>query len=218
MTDTRTAVENLTDFVPLMQPQRVVLVTSRFRDGRINVAPFAWCTPVSQTPPMLALALVCTPRRQRSLINILREREFIVNLPGADLAERVIQASYYYPKGVNKLDCLGFKTAKAQVLDLPILLECRAHVECKLVQTVLTGDHATLIADVIAASYDPTLFDENLLLNLDRTRPLLQLRRYNLPDGQIHLFLDSVGCNSYSVAFPPGGIDEFGHPVADEED
>src|SRR5512133_1840279 len=95
-------VAHLREFIPLMQPSRPVLVTSRFANGRINVAPFSWCIPVSLDPPMLGLALLTTPRRQRSLINILREGQFVVNMPGPDLAPRVAAASYWYPKGVNK--------------------------------------------------------------------------------------------------------------------
>lgn len=218
MPKTKVPVANLWDFIPLLQPSRPVLVTTRFRDGRINVAPFSWCTPVSQKPPMLALALLTVPRRQRSLINILREGQFVVNVPGPDLAERLVKASYWYPKGVNKLEFLAFQTAPAQMLDLPILTECRAHIECRLTQAIPTGDHTTLIADVVAASYDPELYGGSLLLNLEKTAPLLHMRLFNVTDGQVHVFLTGTESRTYSVPFPPGALDAQGRPVADEED
>lgn len=211
-------VQNLSDFIPLLSPSRPILVTTRFRDGRINVAPFSWCTPVSQKPPILALALLTIPRRQRSLINILREGQFIVNLPGPDLAQRLVMASYWYPKGVNKLEFLAFETGQAQVLDLPVLAECRAHIECRLQQAIPTGDHTLLIADVVAASYDPEVFGQGMLLDLERAAPLLHLRHFNTTDGQVHVFFTGRESRTYNVPFPPGAIDALGRPTGDEED
>lgn len=167
---------------------------------------------------MLALALLTIPRRQRSLINILREGQFVVNVPGPDLARRVVEASYWYPKGVNKLEFLAFQTAPAQVLGLPILAECRAHVECKLVQAVPTGDHTILIADVVAASYDPDLYGAGMLLDLEKATPLLHMRLFNTADGQVHVFFTGTESRTYSVPFPPRAMDAQGRPVADEED
>lgn len=208
----------LCDFIPLMGPSRPVLVTSRFRDGTTNVAPFSWCVPVSQKPPMLALALLTTPRRQRSLINILRDIEFVVNVPGPELAERMVEASYWYPKGVNKLEFLHFKTAPAQVVGVPVLTECRAHIECRLVQALPIGDHTTLIAEVVAAAYDSGLYGPGYLLNLGKTSPLLHLRHYNTSDGQVHVFYTGSQCRTANVPFPPGGMDSMGRPTGDEED
>ena len=218
MSNARCAVKNLREFIPLMQPSRPVLVTSRFANGRFNVAPFSWCTPVSQDPPMLALALLTTPRRQRSLINILRDGQFVVNMPGPDLASRLVASSYWYPKGVNKLEQLGFETSPAQTMELPLLSECRAHMECRLVQSIVTGDHTTLIADVVAASYDPAAYGHGMLLDLDHAAPLLHLRNFLTGDGQVYVFLAGGESRAYNVPFPIGGMDALGRPTGDEED
>jgi flavin reductase (DIM6/NTAB) family NADH-FMN oxidoreductase RutF len=218
MSNAKCAVKHLREFIPLMQPSRPVLVTSRFANGRFNVAPFSWCTPVSQEPPMLALALLTTPRRQRSLINILRDGQFVVNLPGPDLATRLVAASYWYPKGVNKVEQLGFETAPAQAVDVPLLCECRAHLECRLVQPIVTGDHTTLIADVVAASYDPSAYGSGMLMDLNHAGPLLHLRNFLTGDGQVYVFLAGGESRTYHVPFPPGGMDAMGRPTGDEED
>jgi flavin reductase (DIM6/NTAB) family NADH-FMN oxidoreductase RutF len=213
-------VSKLGDFVPLLQPSRPVLVTSRFKDGRIDVAPFSWCIPASVSPPMLILALATIPRRQRSLLNILNNGEFVVNLPGAELAERLARSSYFYPKGINKLEHLDYQTAPGQVLDLPILTECRAHVECRLIEAIPTGDHTTLIANVVAASYESELYDDKMILKLDKAAPLMHLRHHLSPDGQgqTFYFLSADCIRSLYLDFPPGGLDANGRPVADEED
>jgi flavin reductase (DIM6/NTAB) family NADH-FMN oxidoreductase RutF len=216
----RVPVAKLIDFIPLLQPSRPVLVTTRFKDGRINVAPFAWCNPVSTNPPMLILALASKPRRQRSLLNILRDPQFVVNLPGAELAERMARASFFYPKGINKLEFLSFKNAQAEEVEVPILTECRAHIECRLTEAIPTGDHTLLIADVVAASYQSEFYDGNMILKTERTSPLLHLRHHlSCEDqGQTFYFLETAGIRSMYLAFPPGGLDANGRPVAGEED
>lgn len=211
-------VRSLGDFIPLLSPSRPILVTSRFRSGEINVAPFAWCTPVSARPPMLALALLTTPRRQRTLINILRERCFIVNIPTIEMGERVVCASYWYPRGVNKLRELGFQTEPAQVLDLPILSECRAHVECTLAQSVVTGDHTLLIADVVAASYNEGTFGPGMVMDLEKVNPLMHLRHFVTSEGQAHVFFTGDQTRVCYAPFPAGGMDSDGRPTGDEED
>ncbi len=218
MSQNKVPVDKLEDFIALLSPSRPILVTTRFRTGRINVAPFAWCTPVSAKPPMLALALLTTPRRQRSLINILREGQFVINIPTPELADRLIRASYWYPKGVNKLEELGFKTAPAQVLDLPILTECRAHVECRLTQSLVTGDHTLLVADVVAASYDEGTFGFGMMMNLEKVRPLLHLRHVVTREGQAHVFFTGDQTRISYTQFPEGGMDAEGRPTGDEED
>ncbi len=218
MSQKKVPVEKLDDFVPLLSPSRPILVTTRFATGRINVAPFAWCTPISVKPPMLTLALLKTPRRQRSLINILRDGQFIINIPTPELAERVVRASYWYPKGVNKLEELGFTTGPAQVLDLPILTECRAHVECRLKDSLTPGDHTLLIADVVAASYDEGTFGPGMMMDLEKVRPLLHLRHVVGVQGQAHIFFTGDQTRIAYAPFPVGGMDANGKPTGDEED
>lgn len=40
-----------------LQPSRPILCTTKNEDGSDHVAPFGWCTPISQRPPMLMLSL-----------------------------------------------------------------------------------------------------------------------------------------------------------------
>ena len=53
-----------------------MLVTSKNKDGSLNVAPFSWITPISSRPLFLSLALLTIPRKQDILQNIERTGEF----------------------------------------------------------------------------------------------------------------------------------------------
>ena len=87
----------------LMQPTRPILCTTKNEDGSNHVAPFSWINPVSFDPPRVALALCSKPKKQQSLQNIERTGEFVVNLPDANVVEKLVEAGVH-PDGIVLLD------------------------------------------------------------------------------------------------------------------
>ncbi|GAB4537483.1 MAG: hypothetical protein Kow0063_24260 [Anaerolineae bacterium] len=179
----------LCNSVTFFRPNRPVLVTTRDRDGTVHVAPFAWCVPASYDPPIITLALLSRPRKQHSLVNIERDREFVVNLPGHDLSADLVRASYRYPAGVYKKGILGFKFGPSQRVDVPRIEEARAHVECRLKTSLTTGDHTLLVADVVAASYAAKQYREGFILDVENYPPCLHLGHRQTSWGQVHSFI-----------------------------
>jgi len=205
MSKTYLGEDKLSQAIYLLQPSRPVLVTSHNADGSINVAPFSWLVPVSANPPLVGLALLTHPRRQHTLDNIQREGTFVVNLPGLELAERMVRTSYRYPPGVNKFAQMDFQPEPSRAVAPPGIGECRAHLECRAQQFIPTGDHTLIIAAVLAARYESDLFDENLLLRLDRTAPVVHLRQRKGPTGQTHMFLEPAGIRTLEIPYASGG-------------
>lgn len=197
--------DRLSDSIYLLQPSRPVLVTTRNPDGSLNVAPFSWLMPVSQNPPLVGLALLSSAKkRQHTLVNIEREGVFVVNLPGLELAERLVRTSYRYPEGVNKFEQVDFQPEPSRCFDLPGIGQCRAHLECRAAEFHPTGDHTLVIGTVVAASYDPGLFDDNLMLQLDKTAPCVHLRQTRNQEGQAHFFLEPAGVRRVFVPYDVG--------------
>ena len=191
----------LCNSIALFRPNRPVLVTTLDRDGTVHVAPFAWCVPASYNPPMVILALLSRPRKQHSLINIERDRQFVVNIPGSDLSAELVRASYRYPAGVYKAGILGFEFSPAQRVDVPLIKRCRAHVECRLKTKVVTGDHTLLVADVVDASYAPEQYREGFIIDIENYSPCLHLGHIAHPDGQSHTFIDAGESKPVTVPF-----------------
>lgn len=185
------AANNLVSSIALFRPNRPVVVSTLDRDGTPHLAPFSWCKPVSAFPPMVTLALLSSPRKQHSLINIEREGEFIVNLPGIEFAPQLVQSSYRYPIGVRKAGLVDCTFKPSQALRTPIVGECLAHVECKLVDTLITGDHTLLIAEVVAGSYLEQQYRESFILDVDKYPACLHLGHRAYEHGQIHIFMDN---------------------------
>ncbi|MFQ5594663.1 MAG: flavin reductase family protein [Anaerolineae bacterium] len=171
----------------LLQPGTVALVTTRYLD-KINVMPASWVAPVSFHPPLIGVA-VAPANLTHDLIR--RSEVFALNIPGRPLAEQVDRAGCISGRDVdNKLAALGLTAAEAGEIEVPLIEECLAHIECGLVQAIPLGDHVWLVGQVLAAQADDEAFDETWLLGEDEeTRPLLHLGGpiYTLPETRIEI-------------------------------
>lgn len=179
--------------VDCLQPSRPILCTTKNDDKTDHVAPFGWCFPVSQNPPMLAIAIHHFPTKSRSLINIERTKEFVVNIPTAQIAEEAIGTSLKVGKGQNKFDRSGFTRTLSTCVGPVGIEECVASLECEVCDLRYFGDHALVIGEIVCAHFDPEVFDENMLWRIQNARPLIHLgHKVTEEKNQIHYLFD--GC------------------------
>ncbi len=195
--------ERLFESLTLLQPSRAIMVTTLNDDGSLNVAPFGWAMPVSFLPPILGLALLNYPKKQHSLVNIEREREFVLNLPSLDIAETIVKSSYrLWPEGRNKFEVLGLTRKPSLKIRTPGFAEARAQLECVVSDiTAPGGDHKLVIATVVAATYNSELYGPNLLLKLDKAKPALHMEQWAQSNSQVHMFLDPLGALVIDVPY-----------------
>ena len=124
-------------------------MTTLNRDGTTNIAPKCWASMVASDPPHLAFN--CN-RAHWTAQNILRSREFVVNVPGVNLARKVWRIpGLPHPRPV---EAAGFTAVPAVRVRPPRIAECRAHLECVLVDHRKFGDELWLLGRVVSASAD----------------------------------------------------------------
>jgi flavin reductase (DIM6/NTAB) family NADH-FMN oxidoreductase RutF len=128
---------------------QVVLVTSLNEDGQSNVAPKSWLSMMAFEPSLLALGCNLA---QWTAQNILHRQEFVVNVPGDDLADIVWKShSLPHPRHVEHI---GLTSIPAQKVKPPLITECKAHLECTYVQHLTFGEEIILLGQIVAASID----------------------------------------------------------------
>lgn len=196
--------DNFCNSVFCLQPTRPILCTTKNEDFSDHVAPFSWCVPLSTDPPMLTLALLNTPRKSHSLCNIERTGEFVINLPDMSLIDDIVLASYHTKNGENKFDRSKFTKMKSKYIEPVYIMECRAHLECKVEGIIYPGDHALIMANIINAVYDENAFSDNMLINLQNFKPVIHVHNYVLKNmnSQIHVFLNPQGQIINEVMYP----------------
>lgn len=139
---------SLSLFPYLLHPRNTVLVTTVGKDGRPNVLAVAWITPISVNPPYLGISV--KPERYSHKL-LLETGEFVVNVPTFDLAEKVMICGRKSGRQVDKFKEAGLTIEEAKVVKAPIIKECAAHLECKVVNRFEVGDHDFFVGQVLAA-------------------------------------------------------------------
>jgi len=132
----------------LLLPRPVVLVTCLDEDKNPNIITIAWATPVSHQPLIVAIAI--SPKRYSHDL-ISRNREFVVNLPGIDLAEGSNWCGRKSGRKYDKVTETGWTVEKGISIETPHIGECYAFLECKVNQQIISGDHTTFFGTVVDA-------------------------------------------------------------------
>ncbi|HED04150.1 MAG TPA: flavin reductase family protein [Candidatus Fraserbacteria bacterium] len=128
---------------------QIVLVTTLNEDGTSNIAPKSWISMMTFEPPILAIGCDLQHRTAR---NILRDKEFVVNVPGAELAEIVWESSELpHPRPV---EAVGLTPIPALKVKPPRIEECKAHLECALDRHLTYEDEVILLGQIVATSVD----------------------------------------------------------------
>jgi flavin reductase (DIM6/NTAB) family NADH-FMN oxidoreductase RutF len=128
---------------------QIVLVTTCNADGTSNIAPKSWISMMAFQPPLLALGCNC---HHWTAQNILQRHAFVINVPGADLAETIWQVQRLpHPRPV---EAAGLTALPALQVAPPRIKECKAHLECHLVQHLNYGDELIFVGQIVALSVD----------------------------------------------------------------
>jgi flavin reductase (DIM6/NTAB) family NADH-FMN oxidoreductase RutF len=166
---------SISEWRPAPLVGQVVLVTTRNKDGTSNIAPKCWASMVASAP--LTLAFNCN-RDHWTARNVLRSREFVVNVPGAELASRVWAiAGLPHPRPV---EAAGFTPLASSKVKPPRVAECRTHLECVLDRHLSFGMEVLLIGRIVAASADKTVAEARDPFDLYRTFVYLEPGTYGI--------------------------------------
>lgn len=139
-----------TEYLKYFWPIRHYLVTCA-SSGRANIIAVSFCMPVSKEPPMVACAI---GRTMYSGEIILQTGEFVINVPPQKLKRQIYFCGLHSGRDVDKFRETGLTPLPARHVNAPIIAECLAHMECRVVQTVGAGDKHLFIATVLDAYAD----------------------------------------------------------------
>lgn len=151
-----------------------MLVTSTDRMGKANIVTLAWSMPTSFDPPQVAISV--SPQRYSHKL-IEESGEFVVNVPTIEITREVLLCGRTTGRRHDKFKEASLTALPAKKVRAPIIKECVAHLECKLVQKMTTGDHTIFIGEVLAAQANEGVFNNRF--NLSKVRLLYHLGEDN---------------------------------------
>jgi flavin reductase (DIM6/NTAB) family NADH-FMN oxidoreductase RutF len=84
--------------------------------------------------------------------------EFVVNVPTMEIVRQSLFCGRISGARIDKFKEAPLTPAPAKRVKPPIIKECVAHLECKLVQKIPTGDHTLFVGEVVAAYVNKGIF------------------------------------------------------------
>jgi len=128
-------------------PEWIVLVVARDAEGRANLMPAGWGMVCSGSPPMVCVA-IGHGRYTHECIE--QTEEFVFAWAGEGQAALVEYAGSHTGAEVDKFAQFEIPTAPAAEIDVPLLAEAAANLECKLHRAISVGDHTIFVGEVVA--------------------------------------------------------------------
>jgi len=154
----------------LLHPRHTVLVTCIDKTGKANIITLAWSMPTSIDPPMVVISIA--PKRYSHKL-IEETGEFVVNVPTMKIVKKTLFCGRISGKKCDKFKEAPLTAAPAKKVRSPIIIECVAHLECKLVQTISTGDHTLFVGEVVAAYVKRGVFTKTF--NVKKVKPVFHM-------------------------------------------
>jgi flavin reductase (DIM6/NTAB) family NADH-FMN oxidoreductase RutF len=161
----------------LLEPGPVVLVTT-VRKGRPNIMAMSWHTMIEFEPPLVA----CVVSDRNYTFSILKAtKECVINIPTVELAAEVVGCGNTSGAKTDKFATFRLTPAAAARVQPPLIDECYANLECKVVDTRMTAKYCLFILEVIQAWIDPSLKRPRTIHHLGKGAFMVAGRTIQLP-------------------------------------
>jgi flavin reductase (DIM6/NTAB) family NADH-FMN oxidoreductase RutF len=128
----------------LIEPGPVVLVTTR-EGGKNNVMTISW-TMVLDFVPVFAIS---TGEWNHSFSALRTTRECVIAIPTVDLLDRVVGIGTCSGADTDKFATFRLTAVAGKVVTAPLIAECLANIECKVVDIV--SKHNIVVLEAVAA-------------------------------------------------------------------
>ena len=118
----------------LISPRPIGWISSRGKDGSLNLAPYSYFNAISETPPMVIFSSAPSnnSRHKDSLRNVIETEEFVVNIVSSELADAMNITSSNLSYGESEFAAAKLKIANCQTVSVPRVAASPAALECKL--------------------------------------------------------------------------------------
>nr|RAV91104.1 flavin reductase family protein [Aerococcus mictus] len=135
----------------MLEPGPVVLLTTSAR-GRANVMTMSWHMMVEFEPPRIACVV---SNGDYSFAALRATKECVIAVPAVKLAQKVVNIGNCSGADVDKFEAFDLTPKRASHVAAPLVAECFANLECKVIDTRLVNAYGIFILEVLKAWADP---------------------------------------------------------------
>ncbi len=134
----------------LLESGPVVMVTTQ-QHGRPNIMSMSWHTMMEFEPPLVGVIM---SDRNYSYAALKATRECVLNIPTAEIAKQVVGCGNVSGRRVDKFKRFGLTPLPASRVQPPLIGECYANLECRVVDTRFVEKYGFFVLEVLKAWVD----------------------------------------------------------------
>ncbi len=140
-----------------LQPSPKVLISCRGLNGENNALAVGFCGNCSYDPPMVMVGIVPS----RYSYHLIKESGcFVVNLVAKSYKETFDYLGSHSKRDGDKLTKMNVRLADGVKVNAPVLVDCPVNIECKVVDSIVTGSHEMFVGLIEHVHADAALVDE----------------------------------------------------------
>jgi flavin reductase (DIM6/NTAB) family NADH-FMN oxidoreductase RutF len=137
----------------LLEPGPVVMVTTAC-GGRPNIMTMSWHTMMEFEPPLVGCVI---SNRNHSFSLLKASKECVINIPTVEIAEKVVGCGNTSGAKIDKFAKFRLTPKPASRVGAPLVEECFANLECRVVDTRMVASFCFFVVEVIKAWIDPAV-------------------------------------------------------------
>jgi flavin reductase (DIM6/NTAB) family NADH-FMN oxidoreductase RutF len=124
--------------------------------GRANVMTMSWHMMVEFEPPLIACIV---SDRDHSFAALRATKKCVIAIPAVELTDKVVVVGNCSGREVDKFEAFHLTPTKAERVTAPLIAECFANIECKVVDTRLVNRYNLFVLEGLKAWVDPAQKD-----------------------------------------------------------
>lgn len=137
----------VSDVRRFLEPGPIVLVSSAWK-GQQNIMTMGWHM-VMETEPSLIGCYIWTENHSFEMIR--RSKQCVFNVPTVDLATKVVGIGNSSGRDIDKFAKFKLTPQPAKQVKAPLIAECYANFECRLVDASLIKKYSLFVFEVLQA-------------------------------------------------------------------
>ena len=131
-----------------------VILVSTARRGKQNVMPMSWHTMMEFDPPLVGFVM---SDLNYSFGLLKASKECVINIPTVEIAQKVVDCGNVHGTKINKFEKFGLTSKPASLITAPLIDECYANFECRVVDTRMVTKYGFFVVEVVKAWIDPAV-------------------------------------------------------------
>ena len=143
----------------LLEPGPVLLLSTAHK-GRANVMAMSWHTMIEFEPPLIGCVVSAN---DFSFTALKATRQCVLNIPTQELAKKVVACGNSSGRETDKFAAFGLTPVTATQVDAPLIDECYASLECRVIDTRQVTRYNFFMLEVVKAWIDPACKDPRTL-------------------------------------------------------